>query len=172
MKMNNSLVWSTLAFALVLSLTSFVIYGILSQVMLVSATTSTNAIGGNVAVPSTCIPTVSNQLISFSSTPAGSYYDTNSPDLVTNFGNAASNIFVDGSNLGYFSNTIWVTNILWSAISGANIGTQLTNSITGADTQILDTANGGSNNIFFGSNVPAAAQPGTYSGTVNVMLSC
>lgn len=171
MDKNRDLLRSAFTFALIAALSSFLLYSVFGLIGVVSATTSANTIGGNVAVPSTCIPEVSNKLIGFPSTPAGSFAPTSNAELVTNFGNAQSNILVDGSNLVYLSNTIWVSNILWSATSGANIGTQLTNSIAGTDTKIVTTANGGTNNIFFGSNAPSVS-PGTYAGTVNVMLSC
>ncbi len=173
---NNELVLSALAFAIVSSITAFVLYVLLSPVIIsVSAASFSNTIGGNVAIPNTCIPEVSDLIINFGSVPAGSYAPTSNAETVTNFGNAASNVFVDGGNFVYLSNTFLVGNILWddASQSGAS-GNQLTNSITGVggDTQLVAGSDGGTATVYFGSNVPATSLPGSYQATVNVMLSC
>ncbi|MCL5239184.1 MAG: hypothetical protein M1286_01775 [Candidatus Marsarchaeota archaeon] len=171
MNHNNELVWSVLTFALVASLTAFALYGVIGQVTIVSA--SANSIGANVAVPNTCIPLASNTAIIVPSTPAGSSPTNANVVTVTNFGNTASNIFVYGSALTYLSNTIGVSNILWNpTYSGGSTGNALTTSITGSDTGIVVPLDGGTNTVYFGFLVPSASPPGTYTGDVNVMLSC
>ncbi len=174
---NNELVLSALAFAIVSALTAVVLYSLLSPfVTVVRAASYSNSIGGNVVIPNTCIPIASNAVINFGSTPAGSYQDTANAETVTNFGNYESNIFVEGGNYVYLSNSFLVGNTLWDAKSDtANNGNQVVNGIVGADTQIQLTANGGKGTIYFGINVPAGTPPSgssSYTTTLNVMLSC
>ncbi|MDE1855502.1 MAG: hypothetical protein KGH57_04265 [Candidatus Micrarchaeota archaeon] len=174
MKRNNELVVSALAFAIVSSLTALVLYSLLGPAFTVQAASYSNTIGGNVAIPNTCIPLASNTVINFGSVPAGSYAATSNIETVTNYGNFQSNIFVDGGNFIYLSNAFLVGNILWDDVSHGSTanGNQLTNSILGADTQLQASANGGTGTVYFGTNVPPPALPGTYQTTVNVMLSC
>ena len=184
---NNELAKSTLASAIVLWLIAVVLYALLSpEIAVVSA--STNAIGANVPVPNTCIPIVANKVINFGQVLPGSYASTANAENVLNFGNAASNIFImggsttttdNGGNWAYLSNTFLYTNTLWDLIPrGANNGNQIGNFITnpqGQDTFAPASANGGSNAIFFGVNVPAFQAPSgasSYSATIDVMLSC
>lgn len=171
MKVNNELIWSYLAFAIVASLTAAALYSFGSQVNVVyAAGGGTNSIGANVAIPHTCIPLLTETAIAFPSTAAGSFVSTANVETVTNFGNEPSNIFVEGNDLVYGANVIAVGNILWNPASGANIGNQLTT--TYVDTQISIAENGQTNDIYFGANIPLTANSGTYSTTVNVMLSC
>ncbi|MDE1874340.1 MAG: hypothetical protein KGI04_04480 [Candidatus Micrarchaeota archaeon] len=170
---NWGVVYSSLAFAAVALLVVMAASFMLSQVSVIYA--SSNNIGENVVVPLTCIPLASNTAIYMPSIPAGSSQATSNVVTVTNYGNEPSNIFVDGGNPTYLSNVIWVSNIVWNdayQASGAPVGNQLANSITGADTQLTASSNGGKATVYFGTNVPATSQPGTYTSTINVMLSC
>jgi hypothetical protein len=185
MKRNNRVTKQVLASAIIVSLIALVVYAILSPLVVLASTS--NTLGGNVVVPNTCIPIISNTVIKFGSVPAGSYASTANAENVIDFGNVGGNIIVNGGN--WISTTpakaFWVSNTLWSATSGANIGTQLGNtinggSLAGGDTQVPLKANGGGNVIYFGVNVPAGQTNSVsgngsetgYSQTVNVMLSC
>ena len=133
------------------------------------ATGSSNTIAASLSVPNTCVPEVSNTAISFPSTQPGGFANTANVVTVTNFGNAASNVLVSGTSWVAGANSFGVTNTLWSATSGANIGTQLTGSAV--DTKIVAAA-GASNSIYFGANVPVSQAAGTYSQTITISTSC
>jgi hypothetical protein len=122
---------------------------------------------------STCVPVLSNTLITFPSTKPGSYASTSNAETVTNSGTATSNIMIDGGNWISTSPAaaFWVTNTLWSATSGANIGTQLTNTITGFDTKV-QVASSSSATLYFGVNIPVGQTAATYAETINVLESC
>ncbi len=171
-----------IALMLVAALMATVSYALLSPLIVFAG--SSNVVGGNVVIPNTCVPIISNTIINFGSTPPGTYQPTANAENLINFGNAAANIIVNGGN--WISTTpnraFHVSNTLWSATSGGNIGTQLTNTINGGpaggDTKIPLKANGGGNTVFFGVNVPVGqANSGItgesgYAQTINVMLSC
>ncbi len=181
MKMNNRAAKPTIALAVVFSLIALMSYALLSPLIVAAAS---NVVGGNVVIPNTCVPIISNTIINFGSVPPGTYASTANAENVINFGNAGANIIVNGGN--WISTTpahaFLVSNTLWSATSGGNIGTQLTNTInggpTGGDTKIPILANGAGNTVFFGVNVPTGtANSGItgesgYAQTINVMLSC
>ena len=133
------------------------------------ATGSSNTVAASLVVPNTCIPEVSNTAITFPSTQPGGFANTANDVTITNFGNAASNVLASGTSWVAGSNNFGVTNTLWSATSGANIGTQLTGSAV--DTKIV-TNSGASNNIYFGVNVPVSQAAGTYSQTITISTSC
>jgi hypothetical protein len=135
----------------------------------------TNAVGANVFVANTCIPTLynGNTVINFGSVPPGTSLSATNAETVNNFGNAPSNIYVDGGNWVFFSNSFLVGNTIW-ALTISGTATQLTNAFV--DTKIpVNLNNGVGNTIYFGVNVPAnQAASGTQSYTqiINIMLSC
>jgi len=94
-------------------------------------------------------------------------------NLITDYdkgGNIAANILVEGTNFVNDSNTIGVSNTLWSATSNtAYGGTPLTTSLT--DTEILIpqpsiSSPSKSNNIYFGFSIPPATPAGNYIQTI------
>jgi PGF-pre-PGF domain-containing protein len=126
----------------------------------------------------TCIPVISNTLITFPTTGSGLFAPTANAENVVDSGTAASNIIVYGTN--WISTTssasFLVGNTLWSATSSPTsaIGTQLGNLITnpsGQDTLIPLKAGGG-NVIFFGLNVPPGQAAGAYNQLITIATSC
>lgn len=160
-----------LAFMVVSALIALVVFSILSPMAFFATTNTINAISENLDVPATCVPVISNTLITFPSTQPGSYASTSNDVNVIDQGSAAGNILVDGGNWISGSYSFWVTNTLWSPTSGANIGSQLVNTITGVDTKIPVKANGG-NDLYFGVNIPTGQTAASYAETINVLFSC
>ena len=133
------------------------------------SSSSANSVTDLVTVGATCIPILSNTLITFPQTPPGSFASTSNVETITNAGTSASNILVNGGDWAYASNSFAVSNTLWSATSGGNIGTQL---IYSAVDTLIKVLAGGTNTIYFGINIPTAQPAGTYAETINVLLSC
>jgi hypothetical protein len=139
-----------------------------------------NQVTGSIFVTNTCIPLISNSVsgINFGSISQNSFAATSNAENVINLGNSVSNIIVDGGNWVYGANNFLVGNTLWSLTysSSAAIGTQLTSSVYGVDTQEIVGSGGatgtGGNTIYFGLNVPKGQAPGVYTETINIMLSC
>ena len=170
---NKDLVNSTLAFLSVLAMISVVLLAlVLPRVVIAVPINTVNALPATLTVPNTCIPVLSNVLLTFPDTNAGQFASTANAENVINAGNSASNILVNGGNWVFGNNAFLQTNTLWSLASGGNIGTQLTNSITQKDTLQPVQASSGANVIFFGVNVPQGQTAATYVQTINVMLSC
>jgi PGF-pre-PGF domain-containing protein len=126
----------------------------------------------------TCVPVISNTLITFPTTGSGLFAPTANAENVVDSGTAASNIIVYGTN--WISTTssasFLVGNTLWSATSSPTsaIGTQLGNLITnpsGQDTLIPLKAGGG-NVIYFGLNVPPGQAAGAYNQLITIATSC
>jgi hypothetical protein len=175
MRRKNSGMYAV-ALSAVLSLIVFVSYLIISpEITVVHATTGSNAVGANVFVANTCIPTLynGNTVINFGSVAPGVSLAATNAETVNNFGNAPSNIYVDGGNWVFASNSFLVGNTIWALTSGGT-ATQLTNAFV--DTKIpVNLNNGVGNTIYFGVNVPAtqaASAPSSYTQTINIMLSC
>jgi hypothetical protein len=178
-----------LAVSALIAIVAFAIVSpLISFVFAYTPTNTINAITAELQVPGTCTPQLSNQLINFPNTYAGSNVPTNNPENVVDLGNTGSNIYVTGgtglsatSTGNWISNTIsasfLVGNTLWSATSSSTgaIGTQLGNYATnpnGQNTNVPVQANGGGNVIFFGLNVPAGQPPAPYNQLITIMLSC
>ncbi len=163
------------AFGIVSALTLLLVFAILSPSVLIVVATTNNVVSEafTVSVPNTCIPILGNTLIHFGTVYAGSSASTSNAENVINYGNAQSNILVDGGNWISGSLSFLQTNTLWDIVSrgGAN-GNQLSNSVTGKDTFIPVQANSGANQMFFGLNIPAGQSAGTYTETINVLLAC
>jgi hypothetical protein len=179
-----------LAVSALIAIVAFAIVSpLISFVFAYTPTNTINAITAELQVPGTCTPQVSNQLINFPNTYAGSSVPTNNPENVVDLGNTGSNIYVTGGTGAAGSTGNWlpisssvtasflVGNTLWSATSSSTgaIGTQLGNYATnpgGQNTNVPVQANGGGNVIFFGLNVPAGQPPATYNQLITIMLSC
>jgi len=168
MKISDQLIRSIFAFAVVSALFTTVL---LELPAIVFADTSSNSISASVVVNTVCTTELSNTLITFPSLQPGGYANTANVVTITNSGNKAANTLVEGTDWTYSSYDFDVSNTLWSATSGGNIGTQLTPAPTLTDTAIVVNA-GSSNQIYFGVNVPVGQAPGTYSSTITIELSC
>jgi hypothetical protein len=163
-----------IALAMVLFLISLLLLLILPVKISLAVYTGVNTVNGLpacVVVPSSCVPGISNTLITFPSNVAGGFDSTSNDENVMNYGNLASHIYVDANAWTYLANSFAVGNTLWSATSGGNIGTQMTGAFAGVDTSIPMKANGG-NDIYFGLNIPAGQTAATYSQTINILTSC
>ena len=172
----KNFLWSEISLAFVLGLIIVVSFAILNPPLVIASTTNVvNSETATVSIPSTCVPILSNTLITFPSTQAGLSQPTSNDENVMNYGNAQANILVDGGNWISGSFSFLPSNTLWNPSKSAvtpPVGTQLTNSVTGADTRIPIQENGGSNDVFFGLNIPAGQSAGTYAETINLLLSC
>lgn len=175
------LVKSILASALVLALIAVLFLAIISSTRYVKVVSAgSNIIGANLVIPNTCIPELSATAVGFGSVPTGSFAPTSNAEVVTNFGNAGSSIFIEGSNWIYSTNSAFaflVGNTLWNSGSGGNIGTQMTVGVGGlaiypVNTGVSAALNGGTGTVYFGMNVPSTTGTGTYTATINVMFSC
>lgn len=184
-KIDRSSISSVLTFVLVSALIILVIFAIIGPLVLSATTTNTvNAVTATLSVPGVCIPGISNTVIQFSNaiTPGyvqpGSFAATTNDVNVVDFGQVGANILVDANSAGTNGNWIssagsfWVYNTLWSPTSGGNIGTQMTNAITGVDTWIPVKPNGSGNDIFFGLNVPVGQAAGSYNQVISILLGC
>jgi hypothetical protein len=176
MRRKNSGMYAV-ALSAVLSLIVFVSYLIISPEITVVHAGGTNAVGANVFVANTCIPTLynGNTVINFGSVAPGVSLPATNAETVNNFGNAPSNIYVDGGNWVFASNSFLVGNTIWAPTNGGT-ATQLTSTYPPIDTKIpVNLNNGVGNTIYFGVNVPAtqaASAPSSYTQTINIMLSC
>lgn len=158
----------------VLGVASFAFIG---QITLVSSApvNTVNGIGLTLQVSGTCNPIISNALIDFGSVAPGSNAPTTNTVNVQDSGNTGSNIILYSTsdsgtgNWVYLSNSFGVSNTLWSATSGG-ASTALTNTVT-TDSNIFVPASG-SNDIYFGVNIPVGQAPGTYSQGITISLSC
>lgn len=170
---NDTRVKSAIALTVMTALIIVVLYAVFTPSIVFGGTTS-NAVGGNVVVPNTCIPILNgNTAINFGSVPPSTYAPTSNAQNVINFGNTAANIMVNGGNWVSGVQSFLQTNTLWDIRTRvANNGNQLSNTIYGVDSFIYVPADGGTNNIYFGVNVPTGQVSGTYTQTINVMLSC
>jgi hypothetical protein len=136
----------------------------------VNSVSTNNVIVVNSIIVGGCIPLINaNSVIAFPETVPGSFAPTSNVVNIGNAGTATSNILIEGGNWISGTSSFLVGNTLWSATSGGNIGTQLSN--TAVDTQIIIPA-GDSNSIYFGLNVPTGQAAGTYSQTINALTSC
>jgi hypothetical protein len=177
MNNDNCFIKSALASLFIFALIMMVSFAIISSTNFVQVVyAGTNVIGANLVIPNTCIPIINNAVINFGgSVGSGTFVPTSNNVNVINFGNAAANIFVGGGNWASANNAFWVSNTLWSrfnAFANNIIGTQMANTFIGADTQIPILQNGAGNTIWFGLNVPGTQATGTYTQTINIMLSC
>jgi YVTN family beta-propeller protein len=139
-----------------------------------SATTheTFNSVNSIITVLNTCTFSVSNSAIGFGNLNPGISLNTQNTILITNTGTGTSNVFIAGSSWSDgFSNSIGVTNTLWSFLFGTSYSTanQLTSSQK--DT-LLSLGPNGAQNMFFGVKVPSGQNVGTYGQTINVISSC
>ena len=126
-----------------------------------------------VAAPSqnTCTFTVSNTAINFGPINPGTDIATQNAILITNTGNTASNVLLDGSDWAFNSNTFSVTNTVWSWSSGVAYASANGLTSTTSDTRVT-VGSSNQKNIFFGVGTPSGQAPGTYSQTINIISSC
>ncbi|MDE1865013.1 MAG: hypothetical protein KGH94_00010 [Candidatus Micrarchaeota archaeon] len=154
------------------------------------AGTTSNTVSGTVGVQKVCaISTVSATAINFGSIfPGGNVNTANALTITDSGGNAASNILVEGglgnllgSNNDIWvgtsaSNTIYISNTLWSAASqGSYTGTALTNALV--DTAVVlpaptQASPSKSNTIYFGMGVPSGTPADTYTTNIIVETTC
>ncbi len=170
------------AFIAVLALTSITVISILSQAGIVVAVTNTvNTISTTLHVAGVCVPDISNALINFQSTPAGSFAPTANAEFVSETGTVASNIYLYSvygtgttGNWASGSNYFGVSNTLWNPTSDGSSNlpaNALTNTIS-TDTQIYVSPGVATNDIYFGVNIPANTPTGTYTQGITISLSC
>ncbi len=185
-KISRNSLASMAAFAAVSALVVLVLFAIISPMTSYATVTNTvNALTGCLIVPGTCTPSFTNTVIYFSNAQTvgyvqpGSYAATQNDVNVVNLGNYNGNIAVSAfsgspatGNWISTAGSFLVGNTLWSLTSGQNIGTQLTNTVSGVDTKIPVKANSGTNDIFFGLNVPTGQAAGSYNQVITVFLSC
>ena len=101
----------------------------------------------------------------------GSTYDTNVLFVDTdNGGNIESNIMISGAGWTFGSNSIGVSNTLWSGASQSSYtGTALTGTLSDTSIEVLQptiSAPSQSNSIYFGVNIPGGTPAGSYSQTL------
>ncbi len=117
----------------------------------------------------TCTISLNSNSINFGSLiPTSSFSPTNQIQD-TNSGSANANILVSGNDWTSVSgNTFQVSNTLWSSSSGGS-ETAITNTITSTS---IAVPKGGSADVYFGVNIPAAQAADVYSQTITVESSC
>ncbi|MDE1762281.1 MAG: hypothetical protein KGH78_03770 [Candidatus Micrarchaeota archaeon] len=140
---------------------------------------SANSIfSGTITISSaTCVPVISNSLITFPSTPPGSFAPVANAETITNSGSSSSYIVLYSTSTttgNWLSGSLsfLVGNTVWDGASHASaiVGNQLTNSIT--TNSLMFVPSGGSNSIFFGVNVPVGQAAATYAQGITVSLTC
>lgn len=138
-----------------------------------AASTSSNTLTANVNVGNVVYVSIAPSSNTYASNEVypGSSYDTNVLFTDTdNGGNLAANVFVAGNGFSYLSNSIGVSNTMWSsATQGTFAGTTLTGSL--ADTGIVVpqptlASPSQSNSIYFGISIPGGTPPGYYTQTL------
>ncbi len=107
----------------------------------------------------------------------GSTYDTNVLFVDTdNGGNIESNIMISGAGWTFGSNSIGVSNTLWSGASQSSYtGTALTGTLAATGLIIPGatfSAPSPSNSIYFGLGIPAGTAGGSYTQTITIENSC
>ncbi len=127
--------------------------------------------GGVLPIQSTCTISLNVSSIDFGSVGPGLSVSTLQGVKDTNTGNGNAYIFVYGGNwisglLGF-----GVSNTSWSASS--NTAYPVANKLSGSPVNtILSVPASGSNEIYFGLNIPPAQQAATYNQVITVENSC
>ena len=148
---------------------------------LAGASSSPSNVVASLSVKSSCsISAPSNTAINFGNlNPTQTYSATNAVTFTDSGGNAPANILVAGSNMISGGNNFYVTNTLWSAISGGSTTalTLYTGLASLVDTLIQipapsRTAPSTTNTIYFGIDIPAGTPAGIYTQNIVYGYTC
>ncbi len=146
----------------------------ITNIRIAAANSTSSNVAASVNVLSYCeIGGVPNT-INFGSITNGQSHDTNSLITANTIGNANGNILVYGTTWAYLSNSFDITNTLWNPTSlNSNGGNALTASPVNTLITLVPVDDAtGTNNIYFGVNVPLGQAPDTYTQTITLQNSC
>ena len=148
---------------------------------LAGASSSPSNVVASLSVKSSCsVSAPSNTAINFGNlNPTQTYSATNAVTFTDSGGNAPANILVAGSNMISGGNNFYVTNTLWSAISGGSTTalTLYTGLASLVDTLIQipapsRTNPSTTNTIYFGIDIPAGTPAGIYTQNIVYGYTC
>ncbi len=133
---------------------------------------TTNTIGANVVVPSTCFMAASNSLINFGSQSPGTTSAANVITFSDSIGNAPTNVDIQGilpsGNWIGGGYSFYLANTLYGKTSGT-APTPLTTSLV--DTLVL-VPPGASNSLWIAVSIPAMQAAATYNSVITATSSC
>ena len=135
---------------------------------------SVNVVAG-LTVTSTCMLAVSNTAINFPSTAAGTNSVVGNVVSDTNNGNAASYIWLYGSNWigGYLAQNFFVTNTIYSNVFlSTGVGTNTNALQLASSNSYIPVFAGGTNTLYFGVNIPNGQAANAYSQNILFLNVC
>jgi hypothetical protein len=122
-----------------------------------------------------CTTSLSALLVDFGSISPKSSVATNNAIIDTNGGSTNAYLWVFSGNWLLTSNGangFGVSNTSWAASSGVSYALANKLGVTAVNTGLLVPSSSGSNTVYFGLNIPAAATAATYNQIITIENSC
>jgi hypothetical protein len=141
---------------------------------------NTVSISGTMTIGSNCVFSANTATIAFGSISQGTSVAATFGLLVTNGGNIASNVFVQGAgtalstngNWVYANNAFAVGNTVWTGVASQTFATANKLTAAAVDTTIIVPSGGATNTLYWGASAPLYQAPGAYVQSISVTNSC